>query len=78
MFSLEQVKKDHPRKLVKQHTMSFSMQSLYQHVTSKLSMFCFILQEKALPFGRDEGPYGLIVVPSVSITCVQLLQTDEV
>lgn len=54
------------------------MQRLYQHVTGKLSKFCFILQEKALPFGRDEGPYGLIVVPSVSITCVQLLQTDEV
>ena len=40
-------------------------------------MVCFILQEKALAFGRDEGPYGLIVVPSVSITCgVQVLQTE--
>lgn len=46
---------------------------------SKLGMVCFMLQEKALPFGRDEGPYGLIVVPSVSMACVELhvLQSKE-
>lgn len=29
-----------------------------------------VQQEKALPLLREEGPYGLIICPSVSITCV--------
>jgi superfamily II DNA/RNA helicase len=29
-------------------------------------MFC-LEQEKAMPFIRNEGPYGLIICPSVSI-----------
>lgn len=28
-----------------------------------------VQQEKALPLLREEGPYGLIICPSVSITC---------
>jgi ATP-dependent RNA helicase DDX41 len=31
-----------------------------------LLMFC-LEQEAAMPFGREEGPYGLIICPSVSI-----------
>jgi hypothetical protein len=30
-------------------------------------MFC-LEQEKAMPFTRFEGPYGLIICPSVSIS----------
>ena len=33
-----------------------------------LIMFC-LEQEKKIPFGQGEGPYGLIVCPSVSFEC---------
>jgi len=31
-----------------------------------LVMFC-LEQEKRLPFSRNEGPYGMIIVPAVSV-----------
>lgn len=34
--------------------------------TLPLVMFC-LEQEKKLPFGQGEGPYGLMVCPSVSL-----------
>ena len=38
-----------------------------------LVMFC-LEQEKKLPFGQGEGPYGLMVCPSVSYSIVELTQ----
>jgi len=32
--------------------------------TLPITMFC-LEQEKCLPFGKREGPYGLIICPSV-------------
>ena len=37
-----------------------------------LVMFC-IEQEKKIPFGQGEGPYGLIVCPSVSSECTYIV-----
>ena len=38
--------------------------------TLPLVMFC-LEQEKRIPFTMGEGPYGLIVCPSVSLMCDQ-------
>lgn len=32
-------------------------------------MFC-LEQEKKLPFSKNEGPYGLIIVPAVCVLCI--------